>query len=82
MKNIKLKDLSIFELVQLENAAKILYTKEQNEYIAFRGQLSPSGKVTYEESLKEMEKRVNRYGTVHNKIIDELGKRIENIDYE
>ena len=53
----KISDYSIIELIQLESAARLLYSINENEYIAFRGQLSPKGFEMYKDSLNKMEKK-------------------------
>ena len=49
MEKIHLDKLPINELIYLESACRMLYSKEENEYLAFKGQLSPSGIRMYED---------------------------------
>ena len=80
MEKIKLSKISVIDLIHLESAVRLLYTQSENEYIAFRGQLSPSGLREYADSLSEMEEKVRKYGTIRRRIVEELGIRLENID--
>ena len=76
----KISDYSIIELIQLESAARLLYSINENEYIAFRGQLSPKGVEMYKDSLNEMEKKVKKYGKIRQNLLQEIGLRIEEIE--
>ena len=76
----KISDYSIIELIQLESAARLLYSINENEYIAFRGQLSPKGIEMYKDSLNEMEKKVKKYGKIRQNLLQEIGLRIEEIE--
>ena len=76
----KISDYSIIELIQLESAARLLYSINENEYIAFRGQLSPKGFEMYKDSLNKMEKKVKKYGKIRQNILQEIGLRIEEIE--
>ena len=71
---------SIIELIQLESAARLLYSINENEYIAFRGQLSPKGVEMYKDSLNKMEKKVKKYGKIRQNLLQEIGLRIEEIE--
>lgn len=82
MEKIHLNELTILELIQLESACRILYSKEENEYLAFRGQLSPNGMCMYKDSLEEMEKRVRKYSDIRGKLLTEIGLRLENIEFD
>lgn len=82
MEKIHLDKLTVIELIQLEAACRILYSKEENEYLAFRGQLSPSGMDMYKDSLEEMEKRVRKYSDIRGKLLTEIGLRLENIEFD
>ena len=76
----KISDYSIIELIQLESAARLLYSINENEYIAFRGQLSPKGIEMYKDSLNKMEKKVKKYGKIRQNLLQEIGLRIEEIE--
>ena len=76
----KISDYSIIELIQLESAARLLYSINENEYIAFRGQLSPKGVEMYKDSLNKMEKKVKKYGKIRQNLLQEIGLRIEEIE--
>lgn len=82
MEKIKLSKIPIIDLVHLESAVRLLYTQSENEYIAFRAQLSPKGLRDYADSLSEMEEKVQKYGIIRRKIVEELNIRVENIDLE
>ena len=76
----KISDYSIIELIQLESAARLLYSINENEYITFRGQLSPTGVKMYKDSLDNMEKKVKKYGKIRQNLLQEIGLRIEEIE--
>ena len=76
----KISDYSIIELIQLESAARLLYSINENEYITFRGQLSPTGVKMYKDSLNKMEKKVKKYGKIRQNLLQEIGLRIEEIE--
>lgn len=79
MEKIKLSELSTLDLIQLERVCTLLYDKNQNEYIAWRSQLSPSGILTYQDSLYEMEEKLKKYTKTRDKILAEIDKRLDNI---
>ena len=76
----KISDYSIIVLIQLESAARLLYSINENEYITFRGQLSPTGVKMYKDSLDKMEKKVKKYGKIRQNLLQEIGLRIEEIE--
>lgn len=80
MEKIHLDNLPINELIYLESACRMLYSKEENEYLAFKGQLSPSGIRMYKDSLEEMEKKVRKYSEIRNALLNEIGFRVQNIE--
>ena len=80
MEKIKIKNLSVFELIQLHSACQLLYKKLENEYIAYKSQFTPSGLEKQRETIEEMEKQIRKYNSIYNKIIQEIGLRIETID--
>lgn len=82
MEKIHLDELTVIELIQLEAACRMLYSKEENEYLAFRGQLSPSGMRVYKDSLEEMEKKVRKYSEIRSKLLTEIGLRLESIEFD
>jgi hypothetical protein len=82
MEKINIRNISTIELIHLESAVRLLYSQSENEYIAFRNQLSPSGRRTYSDTLKEMEDEVMKYSRIRRNIINELAIRVQNIDFE
>ena len=80
MEKIHLDKLPINELIYLESACRMLYSKEENEYLAFKGQLSPSGIRMYKDSLEEMEKKVRKYSEIRNALLNEIAFRVQNIE--
>lgn len=69
-----LSSVSLEELINLEKACMIIYTKLQNEAMALCGQTTP-----YNNELLELEKKGNKYSKIHNQILNEIENRLNNI---
>ena len=75
-KTYNLKSASIEELVNLEKACMVIYSKLQNEAMALRGQTTP---YNIENELFQLEREGNKYNKIHDRILDEIKERLENI---
>ena len=82
MEKINLNKLSITDLYNLQKSCLALYEKEQNEYMSLRSQVSPRNVSIYSDSLSNMEQRMQKFTSVRNEVLNEIERRIENIENE
>lgn len=71
-----LPTLGIRELLDLEKASSMIAHKTEQEYLAYANQY-PSEAVSGTYTLENMSKTAMKYNTLHNKIIEEITKRLD-----
>lgn len=79
MEKINLKELSITDLYNLQKSCTLLYEKKNGEYIGIKATTNPRNYEMYDGIFEQMEKKMKRYMTVRDKVLEEIENRIENI---